>query len=96
MVAMIIPRRAFLTGLASLIAAPANRRHHANPRPDAAANFTAGIPSFAVPSSEDPSQWTESDWPIAKPRPLSPISSHNGRRTLSRPARGKALRLTIG
>ena len=49
MAAMIIPRRAFLTGLASLIAAPANRRHHANPRLDAAANFTLRHPLLRRP-----------------------------------------------
>jgi hypothetical protein len=66
---IILPRRRFLTGLASLIAAPAVVRAEAlmpikvwTPPRDS----LWGIPSFAVLSSEDPSQWTESDWRIAK------------------------------
>ena len=65
---MILPRRRFLTGLAGLIAAPAVVRAEAlmpikvwAPR-----NSLWGIPSFAVLGSEGPSEWSESDWRIAK------------------------------
>ena len=63
------PRRSFLKGLIGLIAAPAVVRAEAlmpikvwaPPR-----NSLWGIPSFAVLGSEDPSEWSESDWRIAK------------------------------
>jgi hypothetical protein len=66
---MILPRRTVLTGLVSLVAAPAVVRADAlmpikvwTPQHDP----SWSVPSFAVLSSEDPSQWSESDWQIAK------------------------------
>jgi hypothetical protein len=66
---LIMPRRRFLTGIATLIAAPAVVRADIlmpikvwAPPP----NSLWGTPSFAVLSSEDPSEWSESDWRIAK------------------------------
>jgi hypothetical protein len=66
---MIIPRRRFLAGLATLITAPAIVRADTlmpikvwTPPGDP----LWGIPSFAVLSSEDPSEWSEADWRIAK------------------------------
>jgi hypothetical protein len=66
---LILPRHRFLTSMISLIAAPAIVRADAlmpikvwTPPP----NPLWGIPSFAVLSSEDPSEWSEADWRIAK------------------------------
>jgi hypothetical protein len=66
---MILPHRRFLTGLASLITAPAIVRADSlmpvkvwTPQHDP----SWSVPSFAVLSSEDLSQWSESDWQIAK------------------------------
>jgi hypothetical protein len=66
---LILPRRRFLTGLVSLLAAPAVVRADSlmpikvwRPPRDS----LWGVPSFAVLSSEDPSEWSESDWRIAK------------------------------
>jgi hypothetical protein len=66
---LVLPRRIFIKGLVGLIAAPALVRAESlmpikvwTPPRDS----LWGIPSFAVLSSEDPSQWSESDWRIAK------------------------------
>jgi hypothetical protein len=66
---LVLPRRIFIKGLASLVASPALVRAESlmpvkvwTPPRDS----LWGIPSFAVLSSEDPSQWSESDWRIAK------------------------------
>ena len=66
---MILPRRRFLSGLASLITAPAVvRASTLMPikvwTPQHGPSWS--VPSFAVLSSEDPSEWSESDWRIAK------------------------------
>jgi hypothetical protein len=64
---LILPRRKFLLGLASLIAAPAVVRPEIlMPIKVWAPPPLWGIPSFAVLSSEDPAEWSESDWRIAK------------------------------
>jgi len=66
---LVLPRRSVLIGLAGFIVAPAIVRPEilmpikvGTPPRDS----LWGIPSFAVLNSEDPSQWTESDWRIAK------------------------------
>ena len=65
---LVLPRRRFITGLASLIAAPAIVHAEAlmpikvwTPQRDP----SWSMPSFAVLSSEDPSEWSEADWRIA-------------------------------
>jgi hypothetical protein len=66
---LILPRRRFLTGLIGLIAAPAVVRAESLMLIKVWAplhNSLWGMPSFAVLSSEDPSEWSESDWRIAK------------------------------
>jgi hypothetical protein len=66
---LVLPRRRFLTGLIGLVAAPAVVRAEVlmpikvwTPPRDS----LWGIPPFAVLSSEDPSEWSESDWRLAK------------------------------
>ena len=105
-----LPRRGFLRGLIGLIAAPAIVRatslmpvkvwdHVEWTDLDELAlppsNSPWGILSFAVLSSEDPSEWSESDWRIAKAEAALPPLHRTmaGELYLALHAQGRALRL---
>ena len=100
---LVVPRRIFIKGLVGLIAAPALVRAESlmpikvwTPElVEGARDSLWGIPSFAVLSSEDPSQWTESDWRIAKAEaalpPLHRTMARELYRTLSGGGGGREL-----